>query len=137
MRKFSKPEEEAEINMTPMLDIVFIMLIFFIVTASFVKEQGLDIQQPPEAPEQEPDPDKQNIIIRVDNNNQVWIWNDRRRVDIRQVRPNIERLHAKYPDGVVVIQAAPDAKTGVIVQIYDQALVVDRRMGVSVTRYEP
>lgn len=137
MRKFAKPEEEAEINMTPMLDIVFIMLIFFIVTASFVKEQGLDIQQPPDAPPPPPQEDKQNIVIRVDNNNQVWIWNDRRRVDIRQVRPNIERLHAKFPEGVVVIQAAPDAKTGIIVQIYDQALVVDDKMGVSVTRYEP
>ena len=73
----------------------------------------------------------------MDNSNQVWIWNDQRRVDIRQVRPNIERLHAAFPEGVVVIQAAPKAETGLIVRIYDQALVVDEKIGVSVVRYEP
>ena len=120
MRKFATADDEAEINMTPMLDIVFIMLIFFIVTASFVKESGLDVNAPdPNEAPPPPDPDKKNILIQVSNNNTIRI--DFRRVDIRQVRANIERLHAESPEGIVVIQASPDANTGIIVQIYDQA----------------
>ncbi len=122
MRKFSKQQEEAEINMTPMLDIVFIMLIFFIVTASFVKESGLDVNQPdsnnqPPPPEDE---EKKNILIRVSNNNAIYV--DFRRVDLRSVRPNIERLYAENPEATVVIQAEPSAHAGLIVEIYDQAL---------------
>ena len=122
MRKFAKADDEAEINMTPMLDIVFIMLIFFIVTASFVTESGLDVNAPdpnqPPPPEQE---DKKNILVQVSNNNTIRI--DFRRVDIRQVRANIQRLHAESPEGIVVIQASPDSEAGVLVQIYDQALL--------------
>ena len=136
MRKFGRQQDEAEINMTPMLDIVFIMLIFFIVTASFVKEAGLDVNQPDAQEPQEPDPEKQNIIMRVDNNNRVWVVNDGRSIDISSVRANIERLHAKYPEGTVVIQAAPDADTGLVIEIYDQALIVDDTIGVSVARYD-
>ena len=122
MRKFSKQDDEAEINMTPMLDIVFIMLIFFIVTASFVKEFGLDVNKPdsdqPPPPEDE---DKKNILIRIDNNNNIFV--DFRRVDIRSVRANIERLHAEHPEGSVVIQAYPNSHAGLIVEVYDQALL--------------
>ena len=121
MRKFKKQDDEAEINMTPMLDIVFIMLIFFIVTASFVKEHGLDVNKPDNDNPPPPDPDKKNIIIKIDNNNQIFI--DFRRVDIRSVRANIERLHAENPEGMVVIQALPDSHAGLIVEIYDQALL--------------
>ncbi len=123
MRKFRKADDEAEIDMTPMLDIVFIMLIFFIVTASFVKEKGLDVNKPdnqPPPPEQE---EQKNILIRIDNNNGIWV--DFRRVDIRSVRANIERLHAENPDGIVVIQAAPNSHAGLIVEIYDQALLAN------------
>lgn len=121
MRKFKKQDDEAEINMTPMLDIVFIMLIFFIVTASFVKEHGLDVNKPDNDNPPPPDPDKKNIIIKIDNNNQIFV--DFRRVDIRSVRANIERLHAENPEGMVVIQALPDSHAGLIVEIYDQALL--------------
>lgn len=120
MRKFSKADGEAEINMTPMLDIVFIMLIFFIVTASFVTESGLDVNAPdPNQPPPPEDQEKKNILIQIDNKNQIRI--DFRRIDIRQVRANIERLHAESPNGIVVIQASPSANTGLIVEIYDQA----------------
>ena len=121
MRKFKKQDDEAEINMTPMLDIVFIMLIFFIVTASFVKEHGLDVNKPDNDNPPPPDPDKKNIIIKIDNNNNIFV--DFRRVDIRSVRANIERLHAENPEGMVVIQALPDSHAGLIVEIYDQALL--------------
>ncbi len=79
------PEEEAEINLTPMLDVVFIMLIFFIVTASFVKESGLDVNRPdaPTAVKKE----NANILVAIGANNEIWI--NRRRIDPRAVRPNI------------------------------------------------
>ncbi len=90
---------EEEINLTPMLDVVFIMLIFFIVTASFIKEAGIDVNRPEAAT---PDlQDNANILIAISENNEIWI--DRRHIDPRAVRANIERLHAENPNGVVVI----------------------------------
>ncbi len=108
-------EEEAEINLTPMLDVVFIMLIFFIVTASFVKEAGIDVNltDAPTAVMQE----KANILIAISANNQIWI--DRRRVDPRSVRANIERLHAENPQGSVIIQADEESNTKTLVQVMD------------------
>lgn len=108
-------EEETEINLTPMLDVVFIMLIFFIVTASFVKEAGIDVNRPdaPTAVMQE----KANILIAISANNEIWI--DRRRVDPRSVRANIERLHAENPQGSVVIQADEASNTKTLVQVMD------------------
>ena len=95
-------EEETEINLTPMLDVVFIMLIFFIVTASFIKEAGLDVNRP-DAPVTETKPEDANILVAIDQNNDIWI--DRRLIDPRAVRANIERLHAENPKGSIVIQA--------------------------------
>ena len=131
MRKFSREQEEAEINLTPMLDIVFIMLIFFIVTATFIKESGLDINKPddnenPPPPEDE----KKNILIQIDSNNRIFI--NLRRVDIAQVRANIERLHAENPDGIVVIQPDSDSHTGLIVRIYDAALEADENIQIAI-----
>ena len=87
-------EEENEINITPMLDVVFIMLIFFIVTASFVKEAGIDVNRPDAdtAVRQE----RANILIAISETNEIWI--DRRQVDPRALRANIERLHAENPE---------------------------------------
>ena len=123
MRKFSKPQEEAEINLTPMLDIVFIMLIFFIVTATFINESGLEINKP-DSDQQPPPPEeeKKNILIQIDGNNRVFI--NLRRIDIAQVRANISQLHAENPEGVVVIQPDHDTQTGLMVNVYDQALLV-------------
>ena len=108
-------EEESEINITPMLDVVFIMLIFFIVTATFVKEAGIDVNRPDAATAVKKE--KANILIAIGPNNDIWI--DRRQIDIRSVRPNIERLHAENPQGSVVIQADKESKTETLIQVMD------------------
>ena len=86
-----EPEEESAIDITPMLDVVFIMLIFFIVTATFVKEAGIDVNRPDAATAVKKE--NANILVAIGPNNDIWI--DRRQIDIRSVRPNIERLHAE------------------------------------------
>jgi len=111
-------EEENEINLTPMLDVVFIMLIFFIVTASFIKESGIDVNRP-DAPVTESKPEDANILVLINANDEIWI--DRRLIDPRAVRANIERLHAENPDGSVVIQANNKSTNKILVQIMDSA----------------
>ena len=110
-------EEENEINLTPMLDVVFIMLIFFIVTASFVKESGLDVNRP-DAPT-ESKPNDENILVVIADNNDILI--DNRRIDPRAVRANIERLHAENPEGSVVIKAHKDSYNETLVVVMDSA----------------
>ena len=111
-------EEESEINLTPMLDVVFIMLIFFIVTASFIKEAGLDVNRP-DAPVTEAQPEKANILVAIDANDDIWI--DRRLIDPRAVRANIERLHAENPEGSVVIQPNRRSTNNALVTVMDAA----------------
>ena len=110
-------EEEAEINITPMLDVVFIMLIFFIVTASFVKESGLEVNRPdaPTAVKKE----NANILVAIGASNEIWI--NRSRIDPRAVRANIERMHAENPEGAVIIQADKKAFTETLVLVMDSA----------------
>ena len=117
MRRLARHNEEegAEIDLTPMLDVVFIMLIFFIVTATFVKESGIDVNRPDAATAVKQE--KANILIAINAKNEIWI--DRRRVDIRSVRPNIERLHAENPQGSVVIQADKESKTETLIKVMD------------------
>ena len=116
-RRRSRQEEESEVNLTPMLDVVFIMLIFFIVTASFVKEAGIDITRPPAATAERKE--RGNILIAITNNDQIWV--DRRQVDPRALRANIERLHAENPQGSVVIQADEKSENGLLVRVMDAA----------------
>ncbi len=116
-RRLQPREEEAEINLTPMLDVVFIMLIFFVVTASFLKESGVDVSRPQASTAVRKE--HGNILVGITAGDEVWI--DRRRVDVRAVRANIERLHAESPESAVVIQADKEAKTGLLVQVIDQA----------------
>jgi len=111
-------EEENEINLTPMLDVVFIMLIFFIVTASFIKEAGIDVNRP-DAPMTESKPEDANILVMINANNEIWI--DRRLIDPRAVRANIERMHAENPDGSVVIQANDKSSNKMLVEVMDSA----------------
>ncbi|NRA24473.1 MAG: biopolymer transporter ExbD, partial [Oleispira sp.] len=93
--------EEDGIDITPMLDVVFIMLIFFIVTSSFVRETGVEVNRPlAESSEKLP---QNAILIAITEHSQIWI--DQRRIDTRAVRRNIERLLAENPDSSVVIQA--------------------------------
>jgi biopolymer transport protein ExbD len=109
--------EESEVNLTPMLDVVFIMLIFFIVTASFVKESGIDVNRPDAATAEKKE--RANILVAIFENNQIWV--DKRQVDPRALRANIERLHAENPQGAVVIQADKESKNGLLVQVMDAA----------------
>lgn len=102
--------------MTPMLDIVFIMLIFFIVTTSFVKESGIDVN-PPLAQSAER---KDNTTILVAINAQGEVWIDGRIVDIRSVRSVVARLHTLNPQGGVVIQSDSDARTQALISVMDQ-----------------
>ena len=108
-------EEESSIDLTPMIDVTFIMLIFFIVTATFIKETGIDVNKPDAKTTTVQD--KANILIAIDANNRIWI--DRRQVDIRAVRPNIERLYAENPQGSVVIQADKESKTETLIAVMD------------------
>ncbi|MGV0005315.1 MAG: ExbD/TolR family protein [Candidatus Porifericomitaceae bacterium WSBS_2022_MAG_OTU9] len=115
--QFEGQTEEAGIDITPMLDVVFIMLIFFIVTATFVKESGIEVNRPDAATTVKQE--KANILIAINENNEIWI--DQRMVDIRAVRPNIERLHAENPQGSVIIQADKESKTDTLVKVMDAA----------------
>ena len=116
-RRYTEQEEEATIDLTPLMDIVFIMLIFFIVTTSFIKEAGVDINRPSANTAERKE--RGNILVAITANDEVWI--DKRRVDIRAVRANIERLKAENPEGSVVIQADKESKNGLLVQVMDQA----------------
>ena len=110
-------EEEDEINMTPMLDIVFIMLIFFIVTASFVKESGIDVNRPSAVTAERKE--QASILVAIDEKGSVWM--DKRVIDVRAVRANIERARAENPQGGVVIQADKNSRNGLLVQVMDAA----------------
>ena len=100
-RRKKHKTQDAEIDMTPMLDVVFIMLIFFIVTTTFIKETGVEVNRP-NASTAVAD-ERGNILIAISENNEIWI--DKRRVDLKAVRANIERLKIEYPEGSVIIQA--------------------------------
>ncbi|MFC3032544.1 ExbD/TolR family protein [Pseudoalteromonas fenneropenaei] len=117
LAKVFQEEETEEINMTPMLDVVFIMLIFFIVTASFVKEAGIDVNRPEAATAVKKD--RANILVAISEKGEVWI--NKRQVDIRAVQANIERLKAENPQGSVVIQADKKATTDTLIKVMDAA----------------
>lgn len=108
--------ESAEIDLTPMMDVVFIMLIFFIVTTSFVKEAGIEINRPTAASAERQE--RGNIMIAVSESGAIWI--DQRQIDLRAVRANVERLRAENPEGAVVIQADVSSRTGILVEVMDQ-----------------
>ena len=110
-------EENEEINMTPMLDVVFILLIFFIVTASFVKEAGIEVNRPEAATAVKKE--RANILVAISDKGEIWI--NKRRIDIRAVQANIERLKAENPQGTVVIQADKKATTDVLIKVMDSA----------------
>ncbi|MEE4189970.1 MAG: biopolymer transporter ExbD [Halieaceae bacterium] len=116
-RLISRDRDESTIDITPMLDVVFIMLIFFIVTATFIKESGTQVSRPLAftAGLQ----DKASILIAIDAENRVWV--DRRNVDVRGLRAIIERLHAENPRGSVVVQADKQSKNEVLVEVLDAA----------------
>src|SRR5690625_3487279 len=123
MRRRHRPEEEAEINITPMLDVVFIMLIFFIVTTSFVREEGLDISRPSQSGEKVvQDDDILPIVVRIDHTRLITVT--KRRVATDAVRANLERVYAQSPTSRVVVAGHPDADGYAGVKELDSANVV-------------
>ncbi len=106
----------AALNITPMIDMVFILLIFFAVNASFVKEAGVEIERP--SAKSAVTQEQANIMIAVTVNGEVWV--DRQRVDPRSVRGHVERLHAENPEGAVVILADDKSQTGLVIEVLDQ-----------------
>ena len=112
-------DEESEVNLTPMHDVVYIMLIFFIVTASVVKEAGIDISRPGASTAERKE--QGNILVAITDSGQIWI--DRRQVEPRALRANIERMHAENPHGAVVIQADKNSTNEMLVKVMDAARV--------------
>ena len=116
-RSLVEEEEDNEINLTPMLDVVFIMLIFFIVTASFIKEAGIEVDRP-EATTWDKMEDA-NILIAISPEDEIWI--DKKVIEPRAVRPTIERLHAENPKGSIVIQADAESTNEALTVVMEAA----------------
>jgi biopolymer transport protein ExbD len=120
MRKPSQQEEEKVADLTPMLDVVFIMLIFFIVTATFIKETGIEVNRPDTKTAEMKK--TVSLLVAVGPDSSVWI--DKKKVDIRNVRPMMERLHAENPKGGLVIQADSESKVEKVLAIMDSARAI-------------
>jgi len=107
---------DVGVNLTPLIDMVFILLIFFLVTASFTKEAGIDVDRPSAqtAVRQE----RGNLVIAISHNGEIWI--DNQQVDIRAVRAHVQRLHAQNPEGTVIITADKRSQSGLMVDVMDQ-----------------
>ncbi len=120
MRRARKQEEEKVADLTPMLDVVFIMLIFFIVTATFIKETGVEINRPDTKTAEA----KKTVSLLVGVGSDSSIWIDKKKVDIRNVRPLMERLHAENPKGGLVIQADSESKVEKVLAIMESARVL-------------
>lgn len=120
MRKRNREADadEAQIDLTPMLDVVFIMLIFFIVVASFLKEAGIEMNRP-EANNNPPDPDATSISVTITGDDQIWMEN--RRIDIRAARANIARLLASDPEQSFSVKTEQGASAGVLLEVADAA----------------
>lgn len=118
-RRTSHPEDQAEVNMTPMLDIVFILLIFFIVTATFLSEEGLDMRPPPDCGDQCPPPtDNDVILVQVDDEDNVFV--NQVRSDVDRVLSAVNRYRAESPGSAVLVTVHDEASHGIIVQIWDE-----------------
>jgi len=122
-------EDDSEIDLTPMLDVVFIMLIFFIVTASFIKEFGLEINRPDDTPEVDIPTENQNVLININAASEIMV--DKRRVDVRSVRSVIQRKLAENPKGSVIISAHREAKATSYSAVADAAR--QAKEGIAVT----
>ena len=117
-RSHKAPEEES-VDLTPMLDVVFILLIFFIVTSTFIQERALGLEPPPPPSNAPSNPDTQAILVFVGEDNLITV--NGRYTDLGGVRANMERLRAENPESALIIQAHPRARTGTIVKIRDEA----------------
>ncbi len=115
-RHSSGSESMARINVVPLVDVMVFLLIFFVSTASFLKEAGIEVNRP--TAQTVAKQEKGNIIIAISKDGEVWL--EKRQLDMRMVRPTVERLHAANPEGAVIIVADREAMTGVTVQVMDQ-----------------
>ena len=120
MRRPIKQQDEKVADLTPMLDVVFIMLIFFIVTATFIKETGIEVNRPDTKTAEA----KKTVSLLVAVAKDSAIWIDKKRVDIRNVRPLMERLHAENPKGGLVIQADGESKVEKVLAIMEAARII-------------
>jgi biopolymer transport protein ExbD len=111
-----KNGKSTDINMSPLIDLVFLLLIFFMVTTSFVKETGIDVKRPIASTAVLKE--KGNILIGVDPQGRIFL--ERKQIDIRSVRAHIERCLAENPEGSVVIVADKKSQTGAVIQVMDQ-----------------
>ena len=122
MKKRHRIDDEAEINITPMLDIVFIMLIFFIVTTSFVKEKGLEVSRPASTPPKEIKQDRGPIVVKIDSSSLITVKG--RILEPGAVEANLEREKAEKPTSPLIVAAHPEADTEALVTILDAARAV-------------
>ena len=106
----------ANVNLTPLIDMVFILLIFFLVTASFTKEAGIEVDRP--SAETAVRQVESNLVIAIDKNNEIWVEN--RNIDIRTIRAYVEQQQAQNPEGSVIILADKDSRAGMTVDVLDQ-----------------
>jgi len=106
----------ADINIAPLIDLVFLLLIFFMVTTSFVKETGIDVQRPVASTARLKE--KGNILIGVSADGRIFM--DRKQIDIRTVRAHVERCLAENPEGAVIIVADKASQTGLVIRVMDQ-----------------
>lgn len=118
LARHAHDDDDANIDLTPMLDVVFIMLIFFIVTASFVKESGIVMTRPTPS-NAESSSENKNVVFKVTATDEIWLEN--RRIDVRSVRANVQRLKAENPEASVIIIANPKATNGTLTKIADQS----------------
>ncbi len=119
-KKSSHSSEEADVNITPLLDIVFILLIFFIVTATFLREKGIDVRTPEDTPKDEKSVPPPALLLAVQEDGFVRV-NNVRVIDPASVKPVVQEFVAREPQGVVLVSAAPDSESGVAVRVMDQA----------------
>ena len=117
IRRRGASDEDADINLTPMLDVVFIMLIFFIVTATFIKQAGITVARP-EALTAEQKPTV-SMLVAISLNGEIWI--DKKRVDPTTVRAHLEKLFAENPKGGLVIQADKGSTNEKLVAVLNAA----------------
>ncbi|MFT4937823.1 MAG: biopolymer transport protein ExbD [Paraglaciecola sp.] len=117
-KKHGSSDDEASIDMTPMLDIVFIMLIFFIVTTSFVKEKGLEVSRPKDSNTPPPPTNVKSLSIRIDADGSIVL--NGRIVDVRRIEANIQSFLAENNQDSAAIQAHPKAKHGVVTEVVNE-----------------
>jgi len=116
-RQYCQNDSEISLNLTPLIDMVFILLVFFVVNSSFIKETGVEIERPQAKTSESQE--SGNILIGVTANGEIWL--DKQVVDIRSLRGHLTRLHAEAPQGSAVVLADTKAEAGIVMEVIDQA----------------